>query len=198
MNSGKSKSNAQLMPAVPIAAVLSFLKDTRGLDTWTAHDLSKTLAISAADTTKVITLLELQGYVKTSSESSGKSRAYFTTAEGQAVSGSKAPHFTRERVEKALDALKERITAARKDFKASFKVSSAIAFGDFLREGARVQAPDVGIELAQRKSGDNAKLSATESKTRAEFLKQLRGKNAPLNVLSYEDWMGKRSHRKLV
>jgi hypothetical protein len=41
-------------------------------------------------------------------------------------------------------------------------------------------------------------VSATENKARAAFLKQLRGKNAPLNVHPYQEWMGKRAHRKLL
>ena len=35
-------------------------------------------------------------------------------------------------MEKALDELKQRIAAARKDFKAAYKISAAVAFGDFL------------------------------------------------------------------
>jgi biotin operon repressor len=190
----KTKSDAPVMPSVPAAAVLSFLKDTRGLDSWTIQDLSKTLGISTAEAAKAITFLELQGYVK----AGHKPREFFTTGEGQTVSGSKLPHFSRERVEKALDELKQRIAAARKDFKAAYKISAAVAFGDFLGDGSRVQAADVGVELAKRKSESEEKLSATESKARAAFLKQLRGKNTPLNMHVYEEWMGKRSHRKLV
>jgi hypothetical protein len=40
--------------------------------------------------------------------------------------------------------------------------------------------------------------SATESKARLAFLKQLHGKNAPLNIQPYQDWMSKRSHLKLL
>ena len=118
--------------------------------------------------------------------------------EGQTVSGSKLPHFTIERVEKALAALKERIAAVRKDFKAPFRISKAVAFGDFLSERARVQAADVGIELAKRQADASETHSATEQKERLAFLKQLRGKNAPLNVQAYQEWMSKRAHRKLV
>jgi predicted transcriptional regulator len=190
----KTKSDAPLMPTVPAAAVLSFLKDTRGLDSWTTQDLSKTLGISTAEAARAITFLELQGYVK----AGHKPREFFTTAEGQTVSGSKLPHFSRERVEKALEELKQRVAIARKDFKATYKISAAVAFGDFLGNGSRVQAADVGVELAKRKSGSEEKVSATESKARATFLKQLRGKNTPLNMHLYEEWMGKRSHRKLA
>lgn len=190
----KTKLVAPLMPTVPAAAVLSFLKDTRGLDSWTTQDLSKTLGISTAEAAKAITFLELQGYIKPGH----KPREFFTTAEGQAVSGSKLPHFSRERLQKALEELTQRIAATRKDFKAPYKISAAVAFGDFLGDGSRVQAADVGVQLAKRKSESGEKLSATESKARAAFLKQVRGKNAPLNMHVYEDWMSKRSHRKLI
>lgn len=182
------------MPSIPAAAVMSFLKDTRQLVSWTSRDLAETLGIAAAEAAKVITIMEMQGYVK--SQQGG--REFFTTGEGQAVSGSKLPHLTLERVEKALAALKERIGVARKDFKAPFKISKAVAFGDFLRESARVQAADVGIELVKRKADDTQTHSVTENKERLAFLKQLRGKNTPLNVLPYQEWMSQRSHQRLV
>jgi DNA-binding transcriptional regulator YhcF (GntR family) len=190
----KSKPETQLMPAVPAAAVMSFLKDTRSLVSWTSRDLAETLGIAAADATKIVTIMEMQGYVK--SQQGG--REFFTTGEGQAVSGSKLPHFTLERVEKAFAALKERIGAVRKDFKAPFKISKAVAFGDFLKKGPRVQAADIGIELVKRKAGEPETHSATERKERMAFLKQLRGKNTPLNVQPYQEWMSKRSHQKLA
>jgi DNA-binding transcriptional regulator YhcF (GntR family) len=190
----KSKPGTEIMPAVRAAAVMSFLKDTRGLMSWTIRDLAETLGIAATEAAKVIAIMEMQGYVK--SQQGG--REYFTTGEGQAVSGSKLPHFTRERVEKALASLKEGITAVRKDFKAAFKISKAVAFGDFLRESPRVQAADVGIELVKRKADDTQANSATDNKERLAFLKQVRAKNAALNLQPYQEWMSKRSHQKLV
>ena len=194
MASSKSKPPGEVMPSVPAAAVMSFLKDTRGLLTWTTRDLAETLDIPASEVTKVITIMEMQGYVKAAQTS----REWFTTPAGQTVSGSKLPHYTRERAEAALAGLKERIAAARKDFKSPFKISLAVAFGDFLSDRSRVQAPDVGIELVKRKSDPGAKPSATEAKARLAFLKQLRGKNTPLNVQPYQEWMGKRSHQNLL
>src|ERR1700720_4146822 len=94
--------------------------------------------------------------------------------------------------------LKERIAAARKDFKSPFTISAAVAFGDFLIDRPRVQAPDVGIELIKRKSEAGARTSATEAKARLAFLKQLRGKNAPLIIQPYQEWMSKRSHENLL
>jgi hypothetical protein len=194
MANDKAKPGKEIMPSVAVAAVMSFLKDTRGLDTWTTRELAQTLGISAAEAAKVITLMEMQGYVK----SAEGGRQWFTTAAGQTVSGSKLPHYTNERVETALAGLKERIAAARKDFKSPYKITAAVAFGDFLGDQPRVQAADVGIELARRKADAGENTSATESKARLAFLKQLRGKNAALNVLPYQEWMSKRSHQKLL
>jgi hypothetical protein len=194
MPSKKSKSERELMPPVTAAAVMSFLKDTRVLVSWTSRDLAETLGVASAEAAKVITIMEMQGYVKPAQSG----REWFTTGEGQTVSGSKLPHLTIERVEKALAALKERSAAVRKDFNAPFKISKAVAFGDFLSERARVQAADVGIELAKRRAHEPETHSATEQKERLAFLKHLRGKNAPLKVQAYQEWMSKRTHRKLV
>jgi hypothetical protein len=194
MPTSKSKPPREVMPSVPAAAVMSFLKDTRGLLTWSTRDLAETLDIPASEAAKVITIMEMQGYVKAAEGT----REWFTTPAGQTVSGSKLPHYTPERVAAALAALKERIAAARKDFKSPFKISAAVAFGDFLSDRARVQAPDVSIELSKRKSDQGGRTSATEAKARLAFLKQLRGKNTPLNVQLYQEWMSKRSHQNLL
>jgi hypothetical protein len=190
----KSKTPRELMPSVPAAAVMSFLKDTRGLMTWTTRELAETLDILPSEAAKVITIMEMQGYVKAAEGA----REWFTTPAGQTVSGSKLPHYTRERAAAALTALKERIAAARKDFKSPFKISAAVAFGDILRDLPRVQAPDVGVQLVKHKSDSGAKTSATEAKARLAFLKQLRGKNNPLSLQPYQEWMSKRSHQKLL
>jgi hypothetical protein len=194
MATSKSKPPREVMPSVSAAAVMSFLKDTRGLVSWTTRELAETLGIPTSEAAKVITIMEMQGYVKAAEAA----RQWFTTPAGQTVSGSKLPHYTRERVTAALAELKKRIAAARKDFKSPFKISAAVAFGDFLSDRPRVQAPDVGIELLKRKSDAGARTSATEAKARLAFLKQLRGKNTPLNVQLYQEWMGKRSHQKLL
>ena len=73
-----------------------------------------------------------------------------------------------------------------------------MAFGDFLSDRPRVQAADVGIEFVKRKSDDAQAHSATDNKERFAFLKQLRAKNAALNLQPYQEWMSKRSHQKLV
>lgn len=182
------------MPPVPAAAVMSFLKDTRGSLTWTTRDLAETLGTTSAEATKVLTIMEMQGYVK---QAHG-GKEWLTMPAGETVSGSKMPNFTRERIDAALSALKQRVAAARRDFKSPFKISAAVAFGDFLSGRPRVQAPDVGIEFARRKTDDATRGSAVESKERTAFLKQLRGKNTPLNLQPYQDWMSKRPHVKLL
>ena len=194
MATSKSKAPGELMPSVPAAAVMSFLKGTRGLLNWTTRDLAETLDIPVSEAAKVIPIMEMQGYVK----GAQGAREWFTTPAGQTVSGSKLPHYTPGHVAAALAGLKERIAAARKDFKSPFKISAAVAFGDFLRDLPRVQAPGVGIELVKRKSDAGTKPSATEAKARLSFLKQLRGKNTPLNVQPYQEWMSKRSHQTLL
>jgi hypothetical protein len=194
MAKNKTKTGTAIMPSVLAAAVMSFLKDTRGSVTWATRDLAETLGIAAAEATKVLAIMEMQGYVKATQ--GGKD--WLTTSAGETVSASKLPHFTRERVEAALAALKQRIVAARKDFKSPFKISAAVAFGDFLGDRPRVQAPDVGIDFERRKTDEAARGSATEHKDRKAFLKQLRGKNTPLNLQPYQDWMSKRSHLKLL
>src|SRR6202051_5402489 len=128
MATSKSKTPRELMPSVPAAAVMSFLKDTRGLLTWTTRDLAETLGTPASEAAKVITIMEMQGYVKAAEGA----REWFTTPAGQTVSGSKLPHYTPERVAAALAALKERIAAAPKDFKSTFRISSAAAVWAFL------------------------------------------------------------------
>src|SRR3984893_19425788 len=194
MARSKTKTGTGIMPALPAEAVMSFLKDTRGLVTWTTRDLAESLGITTAEATQVIAIMAMQGYVK----AAHGGPEWLTTPAGETVSGSKLPHFTRERVEGALSNLKERIAAVRKDFKSPFEISTAVAFGDFLSDRPRVQAPDVGIQLARRKSDAVARASAAEHKERLAFLKQLRGKSAPLNVQPYQEWMSKRSHRKLL
>jgi hypothetical protein len=190
----KSKTATYVMPDVPAAAVMSFLKDTRGLLTWTTRDLVDTLRITPKDAMNVIPIMEMQGYVKAAH---GKPE-WLTTPAGETVSGSKLPHFTRERIKSALAGLKQRIAAARKDPKAPFQISKAVAFGDFLTDQSRLQAPDVGIELLRRKSQSAATVSGAENKERLAFLRQLRGKNAPLNLQPYQEWMTQRSHEKLL
>lgn len=194
-------------PAIPAAQALSFLKETRGLLTWTVGDLARALNISKSAAERVIAILQIQGYVvpqrNAATTVAKKDSEWLTTAQGEAVSGSKAPRFTRDIVERAVAALSERIKAInainagkKGDKKAPYQIDRAVAFGDFLRaDASRVQAADVGISL--KPSGGNSR-SAEKSPSQRAFLKQLRDRSPALNPMPYEEWMSARSHQNLI
>ena len=180
--------------AVPAAEALSFLKETRGAAAWTDRDLAKSLKVSLPEAKQVLAVMELQGYV----EPAGTSKKWRTTEQGDLVSGAKSPRFTREAVEQGLSALSDRIQGINQDTNAIYRVTEAVAFGDFLSGRSRLQAADVGIRLLPRKSGANENETAREHAAEEAFLKQLRGKTASLQIQPYEEWMSARSHRKLL
>ena len=188
-------SQRSVLPAVPAEAALSFLKDTKGALTWSAKDVADVLKIPKREAEQVIPLLEAQGYA----QRARKPGEWMTTPAGESVSGAKPPRFTRDSVEQAVDALQERIKEANKDGKAAYKITHAVAFGDFLSSGrARVQAADVGIALEKRGAKEGEMRSASDAKQERAFLRQLRGKTALLQIRPYAEWMSKRSHRKLL
>jgi Carbohydrate-binding module 48 (Isoamylase N-terminal domain)/Alpha amylase, catalytic domain len=178
---------------VPATELMSFLKQTRGTQTWTEKDLAAALKIGFPEAKEVIAALQLQGYI----EPAGHSGKWRITEEGDVVSGAKAPRFTRQSVEKALDELKERIKAVNEDPNADYKIMDAVVFGDFLGDAARVQAAEVGVRLTPKK---DEPLTASAKAHRAEVasLKRLRGRTALLHVTPFEDWMRSRSHRDLL
>jgi hypothetical protein len=179
------------IPSIPMAEVLSFIKETRGAVTWTAQEMIDALKISRQDAEQVVAILQLQGYVKPASESQG----WLTALNGETVSRSKAPRFTPERVNEALSAFQKRIKMVNQDRESEFQVSDAVAFGDFLIGRCRVQAADVGIRLVARKSQAGQHNSTREEMA---FLKQLRAKSALIHLHRYETWMSHRSHRRLM
>jgi hypothetical protein len=177
-------------PPISAEAALSFLKDTKGAVTWSVRDLADTLKIGRRDAEQVIALLAAQGYVQ---QASGTDE-WMTTPAGESVSGAKPPRFTRESVEQAIESLKERIKQVNKDSKAAFKITDAVAFGDFLlKDHGRVQAADVGIGLTPRGEAASEPRSASSAKAERQFLRQLRGRTALLHVRPYGSWMSKRS-----
>jgi hypothetical protein len=185
----------KLIPPIPAVAALSFLKDTKGAVTWTAGALAETLKTSRREAEQAIALLAAQGYVQRASGTAD----WMTTPAGESVSGAKSPRFTRESVERAVESLKERIKQVNKDAKAAFRITDALAFGDFLLSArARVQAADVGIALAPRGKEVDELRSALAARAEHQFLKQLRGKTALLHIKPYAVWMSKRSHRNLL
>lgn len=165
--------SAKSFPSIPAAELLSFLKEIRAAQTWTEKDLSKALNIALAQANEAISVLELQGYI----EPAGRTGRWRMTEAGDLVSGAKSPRFTRESVEEALAALRDRIKAVNDDPDAAYKITEAVAFGDFLRDQSRVQAADVGIRL-QRRADAQSTTSAIEHAAELAFLKQLRGKIA--------------------
>lgn len=185
--------NLKSSPRMPAAELLSFVKQIRGLTTWTEKDLAKALKIAVAEAKEAVAVLQLQGYI----EAAGRTGKWRVTEQGDLVSGSKSARFTRQSVREALAALHDRIESVNEDPNAPYRVIGAIAFGDFLTDAARVQAADVGIRLAQRGDAQSAK-SAKEHAAELAFLKQLRAKTPLLNVQPYEDWMAARSHRNLL
>jgi DNA-binding IclR family transcriptional regulator len=176
----------------PAAELLSFLKQTHG--PWTERDLSKALNISSAEAKQAVSAMQLQGYA----EPIARTQKLRTTEAGLAVSGAKTARLTREAVEQALSALRDRIHAINNDKSAEYTISEAVAFGDFLTEQPRVQAADVGIRLTPRKRDSQDAASAVEDKAEQSFLRKLRGRSAALHIQPYEEWMSARSHYKLL
>ena len=187
----KASARTEGLPSAPIEAVFSFLKGTKGTSSWTKEDFANTLKISAADAAKILPVIEMQGYIHP------YHGEWVTTTAGEDVSGGRPPRFSPETIEEELSALRERIKAVNQDPKSRYKVTEAVAFGDFLQQKPRVQAADVGIRLEPRKAQRN-ELPKKERAAERTFLKQLRGKTMTLNVLPYEDWMSARTHRRLL
>jgi hypothetical protein len=139
-----------------------------------------------------LAVLQMQGYVK---PGNGKDE-WMTTVDGDAVSGGRSPRFNAATVKQALQELRARIQAANKDVKAEFKVVKAVAFGDFLADGSRAQAADVGIELVSR-IASKVRKAKPKARERA-FLKALRGANQTVRLVAFEPWMRERAHLRLV
>jgi hypothetical protein len=181
--------------SIPAEAALSFLKDTKGAVTWTVLELANTLKINRTDADRVIALLQAQGYVQPA-HANGE---WMTTPSGETVSGAKPPRFDRESVERALGSLQERLKGANRDPKGTFKISGAVAFGDFLvKDRARVQAADVGVRLSRREEHASDLHSASDAREERAFLRQLRGRTALLVLRPYADWMKNRSNLNLL
>jgi len=178
--------------SMPAAEALSFLRDTRGLTTWTARDMADSLKISVADAKHVIAILELQGYVKPAG-----SGEWMTTLSGEGASGSKPPRYTRKRVERALAELRSRIAEINRDSRVPYEIIEAVAFGDFQNDRPHVQNAEVGIQLVRR-GADAAAESAKEQKARQAFLERLQGKGGVVCVRPYKRWMSERTHADLL
>src|SRR6267378_526916 len=189
------KKGPNAFPSIPAEAALSFLKDTKGALTWTVRDLADTLKIDRREAEQALAFLQAQGYV----QPRGTKGQWMTTPAGETVSGAKPPRFTAESVQQALTALKDRIRDTNKNRQSPFRVTDAVAFGDFLLpDRARVQSADVGIRLARRGASSSEPRSASDAQAERKFLRDLRAKSALLTLRPYAGWMRHRSHRDLL
>jgi hypothetical protein len=173
--------------------LFSFLKETRGITSWTGRDFAKTLNLSTADAKEALAILEMQGYVKATG-----SKEWMTTPQGEIVSGSKFPKYSQESVERSLASFADHLKRVNQDSSAEYKIADAVAFGDFLSGRARVQAADIGIRLEPRNPTAHHPYWASEQSRQEAFLKQLRGRTPLVNIHPYAEWMGVRMHRKLL
>jgi hypothetical protein len=101
-------------------------------------------------------------------------------------------------VEKVLSELAERIRSTNDDPNASYRITDAVAFGDFLNNGPKSQRADIGVRLTLRERVSREAESARDKAAELAFLRQLRGKSALLRFVLYEPWMSARSHRNLL
>jgi hypothetical protein len=196
-----SQRQRPTLPSLSAEAALSFLKDTKGTLTWSTRDLVEGLKINRREADQVLALLQAQGYVQPAHQK-GSARStdqWITTPAGESVSGAKPSRFTRESVEQALAALKDRIKQSNKNPQALFRITDAVAFGDFLfSDRARVQSADVGIRLDRRGASSSEPRSASDAQVERKFLRDLRARSALLTIRPYADWMRHRSHRDLL
>jgi hypothetical protein len=183
-----STPNHGVMPSIPIAVVFSFLKDMRGVLTWSEKDLIATLKVAHKDAGKILALLQMQGYVQKT-----ENGEWLTTAAGEIVCGSRSPRFSLANIDQALTALSARITDMNRDAHSDFKISKAIAIGDFLNRPAKCQAADVGVELRPRVAGGDR--DKTEER---KFLRQIAAGGRFLHLQPYHEWMSGRRHRRLA
>jgi len=153
--------------------------------------MAHSLKIGLADAKQVITVLEMQGYVN-----QFKLDEFTTTFAGESISGSQLPRYTGVRIDEALRTLRTRIAEINRDSGALFRITQAVAFGDFLSERTRFQPVEIGIELEPRKSAAISVIR--KGATRQQFLRQLRDKVTVIQFRPYEEWMSARSHRNLL
>ena len=183
-------------------------QSTKGALAWTARDLANTLKINRRDAEQALAFLQAQGYVQPARHAEPGARGdqqWMTTPAGETVSGAKPPRFTPESVQQALAALKDRIQQNNKNRQAPFRITNAVAFGDFLLpDRARVQSADVGIRLLRREDSQRKNTSpveprsATDAKAERNFLRELRAKSTHLALRTYADWMRQCTHQDLL
>jgi hypothetical protein len=179
--------------ATPVKATeaFSFLKETQMLDSWTLGDLERCLRVSSAEAHQIVSMLELQGYIKK------EGGAWATTLDGYTISGSAMLRYSRPTIERALARLKDQIEEVNSNPNAAYRVAGAVAFGDFQNKDAtRVQAADVGIRLETRSVKDTPE-SVVGRKSEDLFLRHLRNGMGMIRIHKFEGWMAKRTHVRL-
>lgn len=195
----ETSGNASAPGRIGAAEALSFLKETKGQVSWTTKEMASTLNIGTKEAADAVAVLQIQGYVRPAAGGE-----WMTTPEGEAVAGAKSPRYARASVEQAIAALRARMQEMNRDAAAEYKVTKAVAFGDFLSERPQVQAADVGVKLTKRKTaiersaGSEGVESAVEQASQKKVLQKLRARTATLNLHPHEEWMSHRSHRKIV
>lgn len=191
----RKSAGDEAAPPVSAAAAISFLKQTRGMLSWTAKDLQTALLAKPKQAQQILGAFELQGYAKKSEENP---QEWLTTLNGESVSGSKPPRFSRQSVERSLALLRERIELANQDRHAPYTVAEAVAFGDFQTSTAQAQPADVGVRLLPRTSRDDQHAPPRGAKGALEFLRRLRARDLKLNLIRYQPWMSARAHLNLL
>jgi hypothetical protein len=147
VDSAASDPRTPDLKSLPAVELLSFLKQTRRVQTWTEKDLAKALKIGVSQAKQAIAVLQLQGYI----EPAGTTAKWRITEQGDQVAGAKPPRFTRQSVEHALNELRVRIQEVNEDTTVDYTITDAVAFGDFLGDAVRVQAAEVGIRLTPKR-----------------------------------------------
>jgi hypothetical protein len=194
VTSSKFEKTSPSPSALPAAEVMSFLRDVHSLFTWTERDFAASMNVSKDQAKEALRVLQLAGYVEPLEK--GKWR---TTDQGRQIAGGKTPRFTAESMERALVELKERMKLFNEDPTAAYRITRAVAFGDFLLGRVRVQAAEVGIELQLRAPTESGnKETAISHHRETGVLKRLQTKTALLRVRRFESWMSQRSHRTLL
>jgi hypothetical protein len=65
------KVKGAISATTPVAAALSFLKDTRGMTTWTTRLMAETLKINTKEAKQIIAILELQAMSRPRAKTGG-------------------------------------------------------------------------------------------------------------------------------
>jgi hypothetical protein len=91
-----------------------------------------------------------------------------------------------------LTALRTRIKCNNADRQATFRVTEAVAFGDFMLKRPLAHAADVGIALT--KNGRSPTPRAAES----ALFKHFCGRQDFLHLTHYQPWISARLHQSLI